>query len=217
MTDEPTTKARRAGKGWSIGCLAGVVMLALLTAAFVPHFRSVSRMLREFDELRTEAHRLGGRAGIDNSEGGLDFSYDPVTVTVDLRDTPFDDEQLARLLRIPAFRYVINLSVAGTHVTDRGLEMLVDRPPICLLDVSRTRITDHGLASIAKMRNVISLNLSGNPITDRGIETLIAQMGSSHLDAVVLYDTQVSKAEAQRLRNAMIHGSILGPARPTQR
>ena len=133
---------------------------------------------------------------------------------MDLTDKPVDDEQLARLLHLPAFRYVIRLSLADTRVTDRGLEMLANRPSIYLLDVSRTKITDHCLASIAKMQGLVILNLSGTSISDRGIETLIAHAGSSHLRSVSLRDTEVSQATAERLRKALFQATVtLSPAK----
>lgn len=218
MTDEPTTKVRRPRRRWPPWTLAAVILLAwlaaalvLLTAVFGPHFRYQYVTNREIHRLGIEAHRLGGWAGV--YEGGVDFWNDWVSVTVDLGDTPVDDEQLAHLLRMPAFRNVMNLSLEGTHVTDRGLDLLVDQRSVFLLDVSRTRVTDHGLASIAKMQGLVELNLSGTPISDRGIETLIAHAGSSHLRSVSLRHTEVSQAAAERLRKTLFQATItLSPA-----
>jgi tryptophan synthase alpha subunit len=102
----------------------------------------------------------------------------------------------------------MTLLLADTQVTDRSLERLVEYSSIFLLDVSRTGVTDRALESIAKMRGLVVLNLSGNPISDQGIEVLIAQAESSRLRSVSLRDTNVSQAEAERLRKALFQATV---------
>jgi hypothetical protein len=201
-----TTYPRRARSRWRTGCLVGVVLLAGLAAMFGPHFRSSYLAYEEIRQLWVEATRLGGWAGV--IEGGADFWGDALEADVDLKHTPVDDQQLARLVRMPGFRRVTTLILEETHITDRGLKLLVDQPSIHLLDVSRTGVTDQGLASIAMMRGLVVLNLSGNPISDRGIDTLVAQSESSHLRTVNLLDTRVSQAGAERLRKALFQATI---------
>jgi hypothetical protein len=202
MGDEPiTTNTSRLRGRWWLRALVGTILLALFGPPCVRDFR----YNQEISQFQDEAHRLGGWAGFPPESPGDEFE-------VDLRDTPVDDEQFARLVRMPAFRYVIGLSLARTHVTDRGMDLLANHL-ISLLDVSGTKVTDRGLASIAKMQHLVFLNVSGTDVSDAGLDPLIARAAAIHLQTVNLQDTRVSKAGAERLRKVIFQPTVIsGPS-----
>jgi hypothetical protein len=67
---------------------------------------------------------------------------------------------------------------------------------IVWVDLGKTKITDAGLASIAKMKNLEKLHLEKTAITDAGLATLA---GLPHLEYLNLYGTKVTDAGIAKL------------------
>jgi YHS domain-containing protein/uncharacterized membrane protein len=84
--------------------------------------------------------------------------------------TSFGDAELAQLGPLAANIAVLNL--AGTKVTDAGLAELARMPNLQRLRLERTAVTDAGLAHLANHQKLEYLNLWGTGISDAGLEPL---------------------------------------------
>jgi serine/threonine-protein kinase len=61
--------------------------------------------------------------------------------------------------------------LAQSDITDDGIQYLAKYNPVAL-EIGFTRVTDRGLAEVAKFKNLSSLGLNGLAITDKGIESI---------------------------------------------
>jgi hypothetical protein len=75
----------------------------------------------------------------------------------------------ADLIAIKTLRYVTDLDLAQTRITDEGLGHIKDLKNLTHLDLRRTRITDHGLAQISGLKNLQFLSLGQTSVTDEGL------------------------------------------------
>ncbi len=153
-----------------------------------------------FDRLEAGVRRLGGHAEVENE------STNPLTGTIDsvfldLSATGARDADLERLTHIEMFRRVRDLNLAGTPITDRGVASLEHHPGLYHLNLSRTRITDRCLHSLARVY-VSSLNLSGTAITDAALPLLNAQAGPGRLSHIDLTDTALTEEKVRELGKA---------------
>jgi Leucine-rich repeat (LRR) protein len=70
------------------------------------------------------------------------------------------DPQAGRLARdLVAFGPVDNLDLSYSPITDRGLAQLKDLAGVRHLNLSRTRVTDHGMPTVAAYSELVGLNL----------------------------------------------------------
>jgi Leucine Rich repeat len=115
---------------------------------------------------------------------------------VDLASTRIGDADLERLARDPMFTRVTTLVLAGTQITDRGVAVLSARPFFVCLDLSRTSVTDQGLASISNCCSS-TLNLSGTRVTDATFGVLEQQAERFPNRSIDLTDTQVTEARVK--------------------
>ncbi len=67
---------------------------------------------------------------------------------------------------------------------------------IVWMDLGKTKVTDAGLASIAKMKNLEKLHLEKTAVTDAGLATLA---GLPHLEYLNLYGTKITDAGIAKL------------------
>ncbi|MGC8644302.1 MAG: hypothetical protein ACP5XB_30950, partial [Isosphaeraceae bacterium] len=79
---------------------------------------------------------------------------------------------------------------------------------VTTLDVSRTKITDDGLKSMATMPALQVLNLSGTATCDAGLQALIDHAATPHPRSINLADTRVSDKGMERLRKAFPQAQI---------
>lgn len=101
--------------------------------------------------------------------------------------TNFDDHALAKLAAIGAnMRW---LDLAGTAVTDAGLNQLGAMPNLTRLHLERTKIGDQGLPQLAKLGQLEYLNLYGTAITDTGLDEL---QDLPKLKQIYLWETKVT-------------------------
>ena len=117
--------------------LAPIVAIAVLLAV------RDSRMMHEQRGLDAEVTRLGGSTEV--REGGYDLIGGRMFIRVDLRDTKVNDAELARIVSIPAFRFVGELNLLGTLITDEGVKLLKGNSSLVALNLARTQATDRGL------------------------------------------------------------------------
>lgn len=109
----------------------------------------------------------------------------------------FDDRALVQLRVFPELEY---LSVGYTSITDGGLEILArsgQMHQMNFLDLSCTRVTDHGLLHLAGFPGLTHLELEGTAVTDAGVATLgqLKNLQSLHVE-----DTRVTASGIDALR-----------------
>ncbi len=125
--------------------------------------------------------------------------------------TQVDDATLAGLAPLP----LEELSLAGTPISDGGMQHLLRQDRLKRLDLSWTSIGDQGLEALSKVKSLEDLNLSFTDISDQSVELLGRFSG---LKRVVLEGADVSEQAARRLREllpeAQIIHSALDPALP---
>jgi hypothetical protein len=149
--------------------------------------------------LHEEAVRLGGYAEIP--EGGIDIPWGlQIQLIVDLASPAVDDEVFDRLQRMPGFKHVQILTLGGSRITDKSLQVLENYPGILSLNLSGTGVTDRGMVSLAKLPALSGIGLSGTNVTDAGLDALIR----SRLDlrSIDLTGTKVTAEGLRRLSKA---------------
>lgn len=67
---------------------------------------------------------------------------------------------------------ILELSFAGSALTNADIEPLAGLPHVELLDLANTAISDDGLVHVGSMRSLRALDLSGTRVTDRGLLNL---------------------------------------------
>jgi hypothetical protein len=149
----------------------------------------------KFDRFAAEVKRLGGYADNAEIEG---WSIAVSAIDVDLSSTATDDADLRRLASNSMFHRIHSLSLAGTRVTDEGVAVLNEHPSFTHLDLSRTSITDRGLASISRCCPN-TLNLSGTRVTDLTLRLIEQQCDRSPNRSIDLTDTQVTEEKVRDL------------------
>jgi len=124
-----------------------------------------------------------------------------------------DDETVRELA--PLRRHVAILSLSGTSITDRALDEIAKMPRLVRLDLPRTKITDKGLATLAKARNpeLRRLNLYATGVTTKGVAQLVAL---PKLEEIFLWKANASDAAALRalLPDVSVHAARELPAPP---
>jgi hypothetical protein len=110
-----------------------------------------------------------------------------------LGDTQFSREDLPKLKAFPSLDY---LGLEGLPVTDADLVRLKTLP-LEQLALSRTWVTDAGLAEVGQMTRLQSLNLSEIAVTDAGLHHL---SGLTILQWLYLDNTAVTDAGLEHLK-----------------
>ena len=82
--------------------------------------------------------------------------------------TGLSDADVMKLGRLPE---LVELNLSYTRITDRGLASL-ELPKLSRLYLAETRITDAALARISQYENLVSLDLSGTKITNKELPAL---------------------------------------------
>jgi hypothetical protein len=108
---------------------------------------------------------------------------------------------LARLLGEEAFGQPIGVQIQSTPATDDDARLLADLPTVTDVWLSRTKVTDQGLARLSACRNLKFLMLDETAITDAGA----AHLGElTKLESLSLSGTKVTDAglpHLARLKN----------------
>jgi hypothetical protein len=87
----------------------------------------------------------------------------------------------------------------GLPITDDGLRALAASQSVSDLEISDTRITDAGLANLARMPKLKVPCADRCAITDRGLRTLA---GIASLERVSLQDANLTKAAVAAVKAA---------------
>ncbi len=127
----------------------------------------VDSYLRQ-QEAAVEARRLGGQVEFEEVEwlkpslGDFAWLAERLRV-IRLGDTAADDAFLAFLAQVPPRTpYLTELDLAGTRITDQGLQALTALTLLQRLDLSGTRVTWHGVsAAVEALPDLDKVGLTG--------------------------------------------------------
>lgn len=92
------------------------------------------------------------------------------------------------------------LNLSRTEITDRGLARLAKYPQLRRLNLSRTKVGDAGLQHLASLERLEYLNLYDTQVTDAGLRHL---RGLANLRKLYLWQSKVTGAGAAQLREAL--------------
>jgi hypothetical protein len=97
------------------------------------------------------------------------------------------DADLALLL--PLKKQLIWLNLSRTKVTDEGLKTIAQLPSLRQLHVDHTTISDNGIKNLIPLNELIYLNLVNTKITDQGLSYLSSL---KKIKNIFVYQTQVT-------------------------
>ena len=117
--------------------------------------------------------------------------------TVNVSKT-FDDAGLKTL--IPVAPQLAWLDVSKTQITDAGLADVAQLPNLTRLHLEKTGITDAGIPHIAKLGKLEYLNLYGTKVSDAGIAQL---KELKNLKKLFIWQTEVTDKGAADLQSAL--------------
>jgi len=113
-------------------------------------------------------------------------------------DTEWISEAGGTITRDRAGR-IIGVDLRSSWVTDSDMPQLVDLPYLTHLDLSLTRITDHGLQQLKNAPGIVDLNLYyAEQVTDEG---MAAVRGWKKLKRVNLRGTKITDTTLEHLSN----------------
>lgn len=110
----------------------------------------------------------------------------------------FGDKELAMLA--PAAPHIVWLDLGRSKVTDAGLPTIAKMTALQRLHLERTTVTDAGLAHLAGLKDLEYLNLYDTKVTDAGIAKLA---GNKALKKLFVWGTPVTKEGAKKLEAAV--------------
>jgi Leucine Rich repeat len=129
---------------------------------------------------------------------------------VDLRASWVTDADLSRLADLP---YLAHLDLSLTRITDHGLQQLKNAPGVVDLNLYYAeQITDEGMAALKNWKRLKRLNLRGTKITDTTLEHLANVTTLESLDAGFAQITDVGLdrlTPLQNLKELVIGGNKL--------
>jgi Leucine Rich Repeat (LRR) protein len=151
--------------------------------------------------------KLGGSVRVDDAGRIVALSCDNTAVT---------DLLLRRLARTTTLTY---LSLAGTQISDDGLQHLQNMKQLKVLSLARTAVTDAGLKQLQPLGQLEYLGLRGTKVTDDGLQTVA---GFRRLKGLHLGDTAITsrgiaalkplaKLDFLRLRGTKIGDEAIEP------
>ncbi len=131
-------------------------------------------------------------------------------IAVDLRASWVTDADLPQLAALP---HLAQLDLSHTRITDHGLQKLKNAPGITELNLYYAeQITDEGLAAVKGWKRLRRLNLRGTKVTDTTLEHLAAVTTLEALDVGYAQITDVGLdrlTPLQNLRELVISGNKL--------
>lgn len=114
----------------------------------------VESYLRQ-QEIAAKVEKLGGRTHFEEVTWLKPFVGDFALLAdrvrgIDLRNTQADDAFLTFLAQPPGAPALVELNLAGTLITDKGLETLTELEQLRRLDLSGTRVTSRGFEFVVR-------------------------------------------------------------------
>lgn len=115
-------------------------------------------------------------------------------MSIDLRASWASDSDLATLASLPALTH---LDLSETRITDHGLRQLKSAPGIADLNLRYAElITDQGISALKSWKHLARLNLEGTKITDSALQQLSSL---SSLEVLNIGSVQVTDAGLEAL------------------
>lgn len=108
------------------------------------------------------------------------------------------DASLNALQRIAP--QVLWLDLGGTRVSDKGLAELAKLPNLTRLHLQHTQVGDSGVTQVARLAGLEYLNLYGTAVTDKGLDALSSM---KQLRALYVWETRVTPGGISRLQSAL--------------
>jgi hypothetical protein len=124
----------------------------------------------------------------------IEFALFPDLKRLRLRNAPLTDAALKAVVGLGKLE---ELRVEGSSVTGPGLEHLVERKGLQVLDLSGGKLSNEALGTLLGLPALKELRLAGNPITDDGAALLAQLDGVEVLD---LGETGITDATLQILK-----------------
>jgi hypothetical protein len=106
-----------------LAILISSILVVTLGVLVISRGRSNLRERAELDRFHEEVKRLGGYV----SQWGVDQETGAPELHVLFDGADIGDSEFERLARMPAFKHILTLKLAGTRLTDRGLDLLRPR------------------------------------------------------------------------------------------
>jgi len=110
----------------------------------------------------------------------------------------FGDAQLAELA--PIADQIAWLDIARTKVTDNGLAVVAKMSGLTKLHLENTAVGDAGMAHLTGLKNLEYLNLYKTQVGDAGLDRL---KGLTSLSKLYLWQSKATPAGAERLRSTV--------------
>ena len=110
----------------------------------------------------------------------------------------FGDKELGELA--PVAPHIVWVDLGRSKVTDAGLATIAKMANLERLHLENTAVTDAGIAQLAGLAHLEYLNLYGTKVTDAGIAKL---SGIKSLRKIFLWQTGVTKEGAKKLEAAI--------------
>ena len=111
----------------------------------------------------------------------------------------FGDKQVAEVASSIAAQ-TLWLNLSKTQITDAGIANLTKFKELRRLYLNNTKISDKALATISKLSNLEFLNLYGTEVSDAGVDQL---KNLKNLKKLYLWKTKVTKDKADELKAAL--------------
>jgi hypothetical protein len=117
--------------------------------------------------------------------------------TAAMAGAAFGDAELRKLG--PVGNDLLWLDLSRTNITDTGLASLAQMPNLERLDLRATAVGDEGLKALAGLRSLATLSLYGTKVTDAGLASL---QGLPALRRLYVGGTRVTEPGLKALRKA---------------
>jgi hypothetical protein len=122
-------------------------------------------------------------------------------VRISLTGPQITDDVLASLAAMPGRRYVTQITLSRSLITDAGVVHLKRFPKLAVIDLSKCPVTDKGVKELRVIPRLRGLSLDGCPnVTDDGVAWLAERR---ELRMVNVMNTQVTLAKIQELTKAL--------------
>ncbi len=133
-------------------------------------------------------------AWVSDAGGALTADARGRAVSIDLRASWASDSDVASLAAFPTLR---KLDLSETRITDHGLRQLKNVPAIADLNLRYAEmITDAGMSALKNWKHLARLNLEGTKITDSALQQISAL---SSLEVLNIGSVQVTDAGLEAL------------------
>jgi len=115
------------------------------------------------------------------------------------------DKEIEQILHIAP--NVVEVDLSRTKVSDEGMAHIGKLGRLTHLNLNRTGVTDAGLKHLGDMRSLEWLNLYGTGVTDAALADLAKH---KRLKALYIWNTKITGEGADKLRKALPDAKVVG-------